>query len=146
MNKMKSLIKLSQRKTWEQHAMDLAIVAMERSEDPYQKVGACILGHDNEVLSVAYNGLPKNLKVSNKFWQDRDKRRPYIIHAESNALARIKMNEGKLLACTLLPCAACATNIAAYGIKEVVFKEFYNRDMKALDVFNFYNISCIKLS
>lgn len=130
------------RSSWEQHAMNLATVAMWRSEDPYQKVGACILGHHNEVLSVAYNGLAAGINVISEFWNDRDARRPYMIHAESNALARIKMREGALLACTLLPCSACATNIAAYGIKNVIYKDIYNRDTKALDIFKFYGISC----
>jgi dCMP deaminase len=115
---------------------------MRRSEDPFQQVGACVLGHHNEVLAVAYNGLAAGVNVTQEFWKDRDARRPYMIHAESNVLSRIKMGEGKLLACTLLPCSACATNIAAYGIKEVIFKDIYNRDTKSVDIFKFYGISC----
>jgi dCMP deaminase len=130
------------RSTWEQHAMNLAAIAMQRSEDPFQKVGACVLGHNNEVLAVAYNGLAAGVNVAPEFWKDRDARRPYMIHAESNLLARIKMGEGKLLACTLLPCSSCATNIAAYGIKNVIFKDIYNRDVKSIDIFKFYGISC----
>ena len=130
------------RSTWEQHAMNLAAIAMQRSEDPYQQVGACVLGHHNEVLAVAYNGLAAGVNVTREFWGDRDARRPYMIHAESNCLARIKMGEGKLLACTLLPCSACATNIVAYGIKHVIFKDIYNRDTKSVDIFKFYGISC----
>jgi dCMP deaminase len=130
------------RSTWKQHAMNLATIAMQRSEDPFQKVGACILGHHNEVLSVAYNGLAAGINVTPEFWNDRDARRPYMIHAESNALARIKMGEGNLLACTLLPCSSCATNIAAYGIKHVIFKSIYTRDVKSIDIFKFYGISC----
>lgn len=130
------------RSTWEEHAMNLATIAMNRSEDPFQKVGACILGHNNEVLSVAYNGLAAGINVAPEFWNDRDARRPYMIHAESNALARIKMGEGNILACTLLPCSSCATNIAAYGIKHVIFKDVYSRDIKSIDIFKFYGISC----
>jgi dCMP deaminase len=130
------------RSTWEEHAMNLATIAMQRSEDPFQKVGGCVLGHNNEVLAVAYNGLAAGVNVTPEFWIDRDARRPYMIHAESNLLARIKMGEGKLLACTLLPCSSCATNIAAYGIKHVIFKDVYNRDIKSIDIFKFYGISC----
>lgn len=133
------------RSTWEEHAMNLAAIAMQRSEDPYQKVGACILGHQNEVLAVAYNGLAPGINVTPEFWKDRDARRPYMVHAESNALARIKRGEGSMLACTLLPCSSCAANIAAYGIKKVIFKEIYNRDIKAVDIFKFYGISCTQV-
>lgn len=137
--------KFNLRTTWEQHAMNLAEVAMLRSEDPFQKVGACILGFNNEVLSVAYNGLAAGKNVDKDFWSDRDARRPYMIHAEANALSRIRRGEGKILACTLLPCSSCATNIAAYGIKHVVYKDLYKRDDKALQIFKFYGIECKQL-
>lgn len=132
------------RVSWHQHAMNLAEVAKLRSEDPYQKVGACILGHDNQVLSVAYNGLVAKKNVESEFWQDRDKRRPFMIHAETNALSRIKIGQGHLLACTLLPCANCASNIVAHGIKTVIYKELYKRDLTAIDIFKFYNIECLQ--
>jgi len=35
--------------------------------------------------------------------------------------------------------------IAAHGIKEVIYKEVYNRDQKALDIFNFYKISTTQI-
>lgn len=131
--------------SWEEHAMGLAEKASLRSEDPHQKVGACVLDIHNDILAVAYNGLSSGLNVSEDFWKDRDKRRPYMIHAETNALARIKRGEGALIACTLLPCSSCAANIVAHGIKKVLFKEVYHRDTSALDIFNFYGISCKQL-
>lgn len=133
------------RNTWEEHAMLLADVAMLRSEDPYQKVGASILGHNNEVISVSYNGLAAGFNPTPYFWDDRSSRRPYMLHAETNALSRIKTGEGKILACTLLPCSSCATNIAAHGIKQVVFREMYDKDQKALEIFKFYGIECKQL-
>jgi dCMP deaminase len=148
-NKQKKKIKtgmIASRPSWEAHAMNLALMAKERSEDPYQKVGACILGHDNEVLSVAYNGLIAGFKTPNGFWENRDFRRPFMIHAETNCLARINRGEGKILACTLLPCSSCATNIAAHGIKKVVYKEIYNRDTLSLEIFRFYKIDCNQIS
>ncbi len=132
--------------SWEEHAMNLAVGASLRSEDPYQKVGACILDHDNDVLAVAYNGLVSGLNVPKEFWKDRDKRRPYMIHAEANALARIRRGEGSLIACTLLPCSSCAMNIVAHGIKKVLYKEVYHRDTSSLDIFKFYEISCKQLN
>lgn len=132
--------------SWEEHAMGLAEKASLRSEDPYQKVGACVLDKNNDVLAVAYNGLISGLNVSENFWKDRNKRRPYMIHAETNVLARIKRGEGVLIACTLLPCSNCAINIVAHGIKNVLFKEMYHRDTSALDIFDFYGISCKQLN
>ena len=34
--------------------------------------------------------------------------------------------------------------IAAYGIEKVVYKEIYKMDKKALEIFDFYDIECIK--
>lgn len=133
------------RLTWEQYAINIAQVASLRSEDPFKKVGACALDLENRVIGVAYNGLAKNKIVDNSFWLDRNERRPYMIHAETNLLSLIKRGECNLLACTLLPCSNCATMIAAYGIKKVVYSELYDYDMKAVDIFNFYGIEYEKI-
>ena len=128
--------------TWEEYALRIAEVASLRSEDPYTKVGACALDHSNRVIGVAYNGLASGIVAEPSFWTDRDKRRPFMIHAEVNLLSLFKRNQCKLLACTLLPCSCCATMIAAYGIKNVVYKEEYLRDNKALEIFRFNGIKC----
>lgn len=131
--------------SWEEYALKIAQVAALRSEDPYKKVGACALDYSNRVIGVAYNGLASGITVSEDFWKDRDARRPYMIHAEVNLLSLIKRNECALLACTLLPCSCCASVIAAYGIKKVVYSEEYVRDSKAIEIFKFNGIHCKKL-
>lgn len=127
--------------------MHLAECASARSEDPYKKVGACALSYDNRVLGVAYNGLQSGKKVKTSFWKNRDKRRPYMLHAETNLLSLFKRNECKVIAITLLPCESCARMIAAWNIKRVLYKEDYNHEQAKLtkNIFKFYNINCIKL-
>lgn len=129
-----------ERLTWDQYAVQLAKVAALRSPDPYKKVGACALDSKNRVIGVAYNGLISNFEPPVNFWDNRDERRKYVVHAEANLLSLFKRNKCKLLACTLLPCSACATLIAAHGIRKVVYNEVYTRDTNALDIFKFYNI------
>lgn len=127
-------------------ASKTAKIWSERSEDMHKKVGACILNKEGRVLSVGYNGLTSKLEVNKKFWENRDYRRDYIIHAEINALALIsRQDDPYLIATTLLPCSHCATNIACYGIEIVVYNEEYEKDQKAKDIFKFYNIELIKL-
>ena len=126
--------------SWEEYALEVAKTASLRSEDPYMKVGACVLNSSNKIIGVGYNGLASGKKAPRNFWKDRDKRRPFMIHAEANALLNIKHGDASLLACTLLPCRACASLIAAHGIKKVIYKEIYNRDKSAFEIFNFYNI------
>ena len=132
--------------SWEQYALNIAKTASARSEDPFMKVAACALNKDNMVLAVGYNGLATGKKVDKYFWAVRRDRRPYMIHAEANCLSLVKRGEVELLAVTLLPCASCATLIASYNIPKVVYGQEYERDMKALEIFDFYNIECVKLS
>jgi dCMP deaminase len=132
--------------SWEEYALRIAEVASLRSEDKFVKVGSCALDSSNRVIGVAYNGLASGIKVDDTFWNDRDARRPYMIHAEVNLLSLFKRGECSLLACTLLPCSCCASMIAAYGIKKVVYRDTYFRDDKALDIFKFNNILCEQIT
>lgn len=131
------------RLSWPEYAMKLAEVAALRSEDKFQKVGACILRHDNSVLSLGYNGTPPNKGID--FGHDREKRRPYMSHAELSALRYAKPNEGKLIACTLRPCQFCMVQLAMYGIYEIYYKEEYERDTISLDIAKEYGIILHKL-
>lgn len=114
---------LADRLNWPQYALELAYAAAKRSEDPFIKVGAAILREDMSVASVGYNGAPAGIVID---WQDRNSRRPYVIHAEANALryATIKDTKNGLLAVTHHPCATCLTLIAAHNFKHVVFGEY----------------------
>jgi dCMP deaminase len=136
----------SDRISWEEYALLIAEVASLRSEDRFVKVGSCALDHSNRVIGVAYNGLASGITVQEPFWEDRDARRPYMIHSEVNLLSLFKKGECKLLACTLLPCSFCASMIAAYGIKKVVYRDVYSRDSGALDIFKFNEIECQQIA
>ena len=130
--------------SWEQYALNIAQTASSRSEDHYVKVGACALNSHRMVVSVGYNGLASGKDVSYDFWRNRDYRRKFMIHAEVNCLSLFKKGEAEMLATTLLPCSSCATLIASYGISKVVYTDVYERDTQALEIFDFYNIECIK--
>lgn len=136
---------MPKRISWEEYALNLAKCAMVRSEDIYVKVGACALSHDNRVLGVAYNGLQQGKNVPKKFWSDRNDRRSFMIHAETNLLSLFKRSECKILACTLLPCESCARMIAAWNIPKVIYGDEYEHAAKSKDIFKFYNIELIKL-
>ena len=137
---------MKQRINWETYALKIAEVAAMRSEDPWVQVGACALDSNNRVIGVAYNGLAPGKIVTDVFWNDRDGRRPYILHAETNLLSLFKRNEANLIACTLLTCSSCAAHIVSHGIKKVVYRDVYIKDMKALEIFDFYNIKCEQIA
>ena len=137
---------LDARISWEEYALRLAEVASLRSPDKFVKVGACALDNTNRVIGVAYNGLSSGIEVPSEFWEDRDKRRPFMIHAEINLLSLFSRGKCRLLACTLLPCSSCASSIVAHGVKKVVYRDTYFRDEKALDIFKFNGIECTQLT
>jgi dCMP deaminase len=126
-------------------ALATAKVWALRSEDPFKKVGCCILNEEGRILSVGYNGLPSKFNPKEGFWNDRDSRRKYILHAEINALSLIKRTDAPhVLACTLLPCSSCATAIIAHGIKNIIYLEDYESDQNALEIFKYYGVNINK--
>ncbi len=127
---------------WDEYAMSIAEAVAQKSKDPWHKVGAVILREDNSIASVGYNGFPQGVPED---WNNRDKRRLLVIHAEQNALRYLKPGEGKTLYSTLLPCNDCLKSIAAYQIKRVLYKETYNHDTSSLEIATLLGIELVQL-
>lgn len=104
----------------DEYAVRMAETASERSEDPYVKVGTCLLRHDKTVAAVGYNGAPSGVEID---WSDRDGRRDWVIHAEANALRYVTPGEVGLMATTMMPCERCILLVAAYKIPRVVYRD-----------------------
>ncbi|MBT6167368.1 MAG: deoxycytidylate deaminase [Verrucomicrobia bacterium] len=105
--------------------MALAEVASLRSEDPFRKVGAAALDADNRVIATAYNGLAPGFDAPSDFWDDREGRQKFMLHAEVNLCSLFKRGEAKLVATTTMPCTSCMQTLCAYGIEEIYFREIY---------------------
>lgn len=116
--------------SWDESFMLHAVVASGRSKDPNSQVGACIVGANNRILSLGYNGAPNSWN-DEKFPWDRNhedpklNKYPYVIHAEMNAILNYKGDnkdlEGATVYVTLFPCHECAKCLAQAGIKKVVY-------------------------
>jgi dCMP deaminase len=128
--------------TWERYAYNLAVVAAQKSKDPWVKVGTCLLRHDNSVASLGYNGFPVGMQEE---WSNRDERRRYVVHSEVNALRYIKPNECYLAATTLLPCNDCLKSLASYGIKKIVYGQVYHLDPSTLELSKKFGIELINV-
>ena len=128
--------------SWEEYALRLAETGAARSEDPFERVGACVLREDYSVAGIGYNGAPPGIKID---WTNRDSRRKRVVHAEVNALRYVRPNEGFLLACTLMPCQDCIKMVANYGIKRVYFREVYSRDGSAITLAKEFKIKLRQL-
>ena len=105
----------------EDYAMSVAVAAAARSEDPYRRVGTCLVRPDKTIAGTGYNGAPPGVEID---WEDRDERRRWVVHAEVNALRYVKPGDVALVATTSLPCEACALIIASYAIPRVVFGDW----------------------
>ncbi|MEZ5299523.1 MAG: deoxycytidylate deaminase [Verrucomicrobiales bacterium] len=104
-----------------EYAMMLAHAAAMRSEDPFRKVGAVAFDFDNRVIGTAYNGLAPGFDAPASFWDDRDGRQKYMIHAEVNLCSLFTRGSVKLVACTTKPCTSCMQMLCAYGVQEIYF-------------------------
>ena len=115
--------------SWDEYFMSIAKLTAGRSKDPNTQVGACIVSHDNRVLSTGYNGAPNNFNDDIFPW-DREgspleTKYMYVCHAEANAIDNYrgykKEFEGARIYVDLFPCNECAKKIIQSGIKEVVY-------------------------
>ena len=128
---------------WNEYALELATVAAKKSKDPWRQVGACLLRHDNTVAGIGFNGYPAGMRED---WQDRDNRRLLVVHAEQNALRYVKPEECAMIAVTLLPCNDCLKAIASHGIKRVVYRDIYDRDITSISLAMKFGIELIRIS
>lgn len=106
--------------------MALAHVASLRSEDPFRKVGAAALDADNRVIGTAYNGLAPGYDPPPGFWDDRETRQKFMLHAEVNLCSLFRRGEARIIASTTMPCTACMQTLCAYGIGEIYYRDTYH--------------------
>ncbi len=124
----------------------LAYTASIRSPDVFRRVGACALDFDNRTLGISYNGLAPGKDVGPEFWEDRDKRRPFMMHAEINLLSLFKRNDCRILAVTTMPCESCCRALCAYSIPEVVYCEDYTDSELTKEIFKFYGVTLTQIT
>ena len=106
-----------------------------------QGIPAAALDWDNRVIGTSYNGLAPGFDPPEGFWDDRDGRQKYMLHAEVNLCSLFKRGEAKLIAATTMPCTSCMQTLCAYGIKEIYYRDVY-QDSDASRIANLY---CIQL-
>ena len=126
-------------KEQKQRQFDIRYLQMARvwAENSYcvrRKVGALIV-KDNMIISDGYNGTPAGFE--NVCEDDMGKTKPYVLHAEANAITKVAKSanncDGSTLYITASPCIECAKLIIQAGIKRVVFSEKYH-NTEGLDI------------
>lgn len=107
---------------WDEWFIGLAKYVSTASKDPSTQVGAVLVDSDKRVVSIGYNGFPKDVEDAEERLNDRVVKLKMTIHAEMNA---ILFSERQIRGCTIysypfMPCSHCATTIIQKGIKRVV--------------------------
>ena len=114
---------------WDQYFMGVAKLSALRSKDPSTQVGACIVGDDNRILSIGYNGTPNGFADKDFPWdregEPLETKYLYVCHAEMNAIinyrgSRKELENAKIYV-DLFHCNECAKIIIKAGIKEVIY-------------------------
>ena len=91
-----------------------------------RQVGA-LLVKDNMIISDGYNGTPSGFE--NVYEDENGVTKPYVLHAEANAITKIARSgnsaNGATLYVTASPCMECSKLIIQSGIKRVVYCDDY---------------------
>ena len=118
-----------------QHELDtrylrMASIWAENSYCKRRQVGALIV-KDKMIISDGYNGTPAGFE---NVCEDEDGiTKPYVLHAEANAITKVaassNSSKGATIYITAAPCIECAKLIVQSGIVRVVYSEKYRRGM-----------------
>ena len=106
--------------------MRMASVWAELSHCHRRKVGAIIV-KDRKIISDGYNGTPAGFE--NICEDESGVTKPYVLHAEANAISKVAQSgnssKNATLYVTASPCMECAKLIIQAGIKRVVYRDSY---------------------
>lgn len=121
--------------------MHIAELIATQSYCKRYQVGAIIVKDDN-IIALGYNGTPKGFE--NNCEDHNGRTHPYVLHAESNAIAKLTKSvqsaEGATLYTVMAPCLECAKLIIQCGIQLVVYRDEY-RNMDGLTLLTRANIA-----
>ncbi|MBQ2076143.1 MAG: dCMP deaminase family protein [Bacteroidales bacterium] len=113
---------------FDKHYLEMAAIWAKNSYCKRRQVGA-LLVKDRMIISDGFNGTPSGFE--NQCEDENDTTKPYVLHAEANAITKVaksgNSSEGATLYITTAPCIECAKLIIQSGIKRVVYAEEYRK-------------------
>ena len=124
----------------------MARIWAENSYCERRKVGAIIV-KDKMIISDGFNGTPAGFE--NVCESPEGVTKPYVLHAEANAITKVarsnNSSEGSTLYVTASPCLECSKLIIQAGIRRVVFNDLY-RLSDGIDLLQRAGVECVHLS
>lgn len=116
-------------KKLDERYLRMALIWAENSYCQRRKVGALVV-KDKMIISDGFNGTPSGFE--NICEDENQVTRPYVLHAEANAITKLARSHNNsdeaTLYVTASPCIECAKLIIQSGIKRVVYGEKYRLD------------------
>ena len=116
-------------KKLDERYLRMALIWAENSYCQRRKVGALVV-KDKMIISDGFNGTPSGFE--NVCEDENQVTRPYVLHAEANAITKLARSHNNsdeaTLYVTASPCIECAKLIIQPGIKRVVYGEKYRLD------------------
>ncbi len=104
----------------------MARIWAENSYCVRRQVGALVV-KDKMIISDGYNGTPSGFE--NVCEDEHNVTKPYVLHAEANAITKLARSsnnsDGSTLYVTASPCLECSKLIIQSGIRRVVYGEEY---------------------
>ncbi|HBZ33525.1 MAG TPA: CMP deaminase [Bacteroidales bacterium] len=117
---------MTKQETFDLRYMDMARIWAQNSYCRRRQVGA-LLVKDRMIISDGYNGTPSGFE--NNCEDENNTSKPYVLHAEANAITKVARSnnnsDGATLYVTASPCIECAKLIIQAGIRRVVYGEKY---------------------
>ena len=106
--------------------IQMAAVWAKNSYCKRRQVGA-LLVKDRMIISDGYNGTPSGFE--NICEDENGVTKPYVLHAEANAITKVAKSgnnsKGATLYVTASPCMECAKLIIQSGLSRVVYRDEY---------------------
>jgi len=121
--------KIEKQELLDRRYLEMARIWAQNSYCKRKQVGALIV-KDKMIISDGYNGTPSGFE--NNCEDDENKTKPYVLHAEANAITKVaksnNSSENATLYITTSPCLECSKLIIQSGIRRVVFNDKYRNE------------------
>jgi len=125
--------------------IEMAQVWAKNSYCIRRQVGALIV-KGRMIISDGFNGTPSGFE--NICEDEEGKTKPYVLHAEANAITKVaksnNSSEGATLYVTSSPCLECSKLIIQAGIRRVVYYDEY-RISDGLELLKRSGIEIVKI-
>jgi dCMP deaminase len=111
---------------WHEFYIGMCLHISQKSKDRSTKLGAVIVGANEEVLAIGFNGFPRGVDDEEERFHERPMKYRITEHAERNAIYNAARRGIMLEGATMYlpfeptPCTDCTRGVIQSGIKRII--------------------------